>query len=821
GRDVLPEGFELHWYKVQSVLGRGAFGVTYLAHDQNLDQLVAIKEYFPNEFASRVTGYTVHPITGEQSSLYDWGLDRFLKEARILAKFKHPNIVRVFSVFEQNNTAYMVMEYERGQELSVLFKSHKRLSEDQLLSIYLPIAAGLQLVHDAGFIHRDIKPSNIYIRHNDSSPVLIDFGAARNVSGSETRSLTSLVTQGYAPFEQFNTGDEKQGPWTDIYALGASLFYGVTGKLPIDSMARGSSLLSNGIDPYQPANKLAAGRYSARLLNAIDAALMFQPRDRPQDIAAWVALLSSGTNPTNAAQSKSMSTFDDDATVIVPRQATGRGSANNISRRRDQRDITQLPTENKIHSNLRQPRKRHTVLWLSVSVITVTVSLVIGTMMFARNKPSTPPQQGIAQVTPPVTLDVKPLLIQAGEAQAQGDLFTPAKKSAIFYYQAVLRLDSDNPTALRAIKKIVNLYSDGISSDISENYIEEAQRKIDILNNAKVDAILVAKLQKEIDVLVTRDKDIGDWLQQAKKYLAKGKRVAPEGNNALFLYRRVLSVASDNQEAQKGIDEISRYYIARAKKNLNRGKLDKVIIDLKLVASIDPQSTSLIDLQRQVKRKKNAQKRVSQQLLQAQRALQAGNLIQPSRKNAYYYYNQVYIKNQNNAKARSGMTKVLSLLQAGFDKNIAAQSYDQAESLLMAIELSLPGSPLANGLRRQFSKNSEIQQQDIAVINELIGNFKLHFEARDTQALREVTVFNPDVEKFLGNFFGNYPSFRLDVTNLEFIGKKRLGIASLKITNLINKQGSKIEPGDWSRFKIVAQRNNEGQWKIFWGENAL
>jgi len=147
------------------------------------------------------------------------------------------------------------------------------------------------MVHDAGFIHRDIKPSNIYIRE-DGSPVLIDFGSARQVSGAPTRALTSLVTYGYAPFEQYNESEEKQGPWTDIYALGASLFFGLRHELPIESLTRGSSMLSTGIDSYKPLSVTLAGQYSASFLLAVDHALLFHANERPQDVLVWADMLS-------------------------------------------------------------------------------------------------------------------------------------------------------------------------------------------------------------------------------------------------------------------------------------------------------------------------------------------------------------------------------------------------------------------------------------------------------------------------------------------------------------------------------------------------
>ena len=192
-RDTLPEGYLLHWYELKSVIGRGGYGITYLAHDNNLDQPVAIKEYLPVDFATRQKDDTVHPMSGETVELFDWGLNRFIAEARTLAKFKHANVVSVYSVFEENNTAYMIMEYAQGTDLSVIYKQAKKRTEQQYLDTFIPISEGLSLVHDAGFIHRDIKPANIYIR-TDNTPVLLDFGSARQSMGEKTSAMTSLVT---------------------------------------------------------------------------------------------------------------------------------------------------------------------------------------------------------------------------------------------------------------------------------------------------------------------------------------------------------------------------------------------------------------------------------------------------------------------------------------------------------------------------------------------------------------------------------------------------------------------------------------------------
>jgi len=300
---ALPAGYALHWYVVQSVLGQGGFGITYLGEDRNLHQKVAIKEFLPAELATRRDNFTVQPLTANHTDTYGWGLGRFLEEARTLAHFRHRSVVRVLSVFEANNTAYMVMEFEEGRSLEDALKFRALDGEAELRRITLALLDGLELVHAAGFIHRDIKPLNIYLRV-DGSPVLLDFGSARQALGVQTRTLTALVSPGYAPFEQYDNsreGDSKQGPWTDIYAMGATLYRAVTGRGPPDAMARVTGVMS-GKDVLVPAVETGAGRFSHEFLVAIDNALAFLPQDRPQSVSHWREMLAGdGTSTADAA----------------------------------------------------------------------------------------------------------------------------------------------------------------------------------------------------------------------------------------------------------------------------------------------------------------------------------------------------------------------------------------------------------------------------------------------------------------------------------------------------------------------------------------
>lgn len=285
-RNSLQPGYMLHWYKIEEILGQGGFGITYLAKDSNLDSDVAIKEYLPIELAVRTGDYSVHAISENHDDKYKWGLDRFITEARTLHKFGHPNIVRVLTVFEANNTGYMVMPYEHGESLQQKLKGKGTLEEAELLRILIPILGGLDVIHRAGFIHRDIKPDNIYIR-KDGSPVLLDFGSARQALGIETKTLTSLISPGYAPYEQYYSKSDEQGVWTDIYGLGATLYRAVTGISPMDAVDRSKGILQVNRDNFVLVSEIAKDRYSQRFLKAIDHALKFKPEDRPQSISQW------------------------------------------------------------------------------------------------------------------------------------------------------------------------------------------------------------------------------------------------------------------------------------------------------------------------------------------------------------------------------------------------------------------------------------------------------------------------------------------------------------------------------------------------------
>ena len=294
--NALPPGTRFEEYRLDAVLGAGGFGITYRAYDANLDKFVAIKEYLPVEFATRTEASTVVPQSSTDAQDYHWGLNRFLDEARTLARFDHPHLNRVYRFFESNGTAYMVLEYIQGETLADRLTRERQLPEESLQRLLEEVLSGLAVMHEAGYVHRDIKPGNLMLREEDGSAVVLDFGAARQAVGQRSKAITSILTPGYAPIEQYDSKADDVGPWSDIYALGMVAYRCVSGigdgELP-DAVTRGRTQRKGGVD-LQPAIEAGKGRYNQKLLEAIDWAIEVDEEDRPQSVDAWRQALAGG-----------------------------------------------------------------------------------------------------------------------------------------------------------------------------------------------------------------------------------------------------------------------------------------------------------------------------------------------------------------------------------------------------------------------------------------------------------------------------------------------------------------------------------------------
>ncbi len=275
---ALPPGFQLDQYRIERQLSLGGFSIVYLARDAH-GMAVAIKEYLPNSLALRKEGETEPQVSEEHRLAFRYGMKCFFEEGRSLAKLMHPNVVRVLNFFRANGTVYMVMQFERGRTLHDYIRKHRGEVKEMLIrAVFARMLNGLREVHAHKLMHLDIKPSNIYLR-NDGTPVLLDFGAARQTLMSDQPVLKPMYTPGYAAPEQYEKGAQL-GPWTDIYSVGASLHACIVGSPPPRADERTQQ------DTLQPVAKTQAGRYSRQLLELTDWCLHLDPQQRPPSVYA-------------------------------------------------------------------------------------------------------------------------------------------------------------------------------------------------------------------------------------------------------------------------------------------------------------------------------------------------------------------------------------------------------------------------------------------------------------------------------------------------------------------------------------------------------
>jgi len=275
-KHALPEGTALHQYRIVKTLGGGGFSIVYLAYDPANERNVVIKEYLPSEQATRLEDATVSTVSAETSTTFRQGMKRFIDEAAALAKIDHPNIVRVVDFFRENNTVYLVMQYEKGSDLRWYIKRYKaRLSERFIRTVFPQLLEGLNELHKINLLHLDIKPANILLRPG-GKPLLLDFGAAQQPYANNKVSGAHTLTMGFAPIEQHRRGHI--GPWTDLYAFGATMYACMAGRAPPPSLGRAEK------DTYKPATKQFARRYSRQLLEAVDWCLHMNQLERPQKV---------------------------------------------------------------------------------------------------------------------------------------------------------------------------------------------------------------------------------------------------------------------------------------------------------------------------------------------------------------------------------------------------------------------------------------------------------------------------------------------------------------------------------------------------------
>lgn len=705
-RIALPAGFALHWYQIESVLGQGGFGITYLALDTNLNNHVAIKEFLPTDLATRTQDSSVMPISDDQSDTYSWGVNRFIIEAQTLAKFRHPNIVQVLAVFEANNTAYMVMEYVKGSTLEDALKSKTIQGEEELKRILFAILEGLERIHNGGYIHRDIKPDNIYLRE-DETPVLLDFGSARQAIGAQTRTLTALVSPGYAPLEQYDNstdGERKQGPWTDIYALGATLFRAIVGKGPPDAMQRVNAMVG-GTDPYTSMTELGKGKFSESFLRAIDYALAFHPEERPQSIAEWRFALEGNLSPeaktavfatpgTKASAFQRIAPARTETSAVATRQKTERGA----TEAETGREFGAQP-QGPIDESAPFPRRGNE--WGPIAAV-VVIAIVVGAMFWfgTASEDNQPESANSVAATSP------------GEETG-----SPAMEEPLDPEKEARRRAEEARRQAAALEKQL-----------------EAQQQL-----AKAEAKRVAELEAERE----RKERITALLDGARSDLAEGRLTRPKENNAFYRLSKVIALDSENAAAKEALKGVVEGLVARSGEAIGKqdfsdaaahlAEADAVLPGSQIVAearvALEQAKVAYEQEQRQVAEAKvreaeqtahlEAERRETEAiekaaaepvkaeeietlLVLARTDLDSFRLTWPPGSNALERYRRVLELDPANSKAEAGIQEVGAKYLELTDRAVAQENFDKAKGYLDKAAQVLPKSDAVKQARDAY-----------------------------------------------------------------------------------------------------------------------
>ena len=485
--NALPPGTRFEEYRLDVVLGAGGFGITYRAYDANLDKFVAIKEYLPGEFATRTEASTVVPNSTADAQDYHWGLTRFLDEARTLARFDHPHLNKVHRFFESNGTAYMVLEYIQGETLADRLSREPHLEEDALQRLLDEVLSGLAVMHEAGYVHRDIKPGNLMLREEDGSAVVLDFGAARQAVGQRSKPITSILTPGYAPIEQYDSKADDVGPWSDIYALGMVAYRCISGlgdnELP-DAVTRGRVQRKGGVD-LTSAVEAGKGRYSPKLLEAIDWAMAVDEEARPQSVAAWRQALAGGGRRKSSPKSVRKATTRQTRGTITERTGTSwSGVALTLvivallgaGAWWGWQEYPELFGQGPVDT---QPVAQQEALAdiTSETPRETAIGDASETLAGAEDTPDRPAIEQPASKEPALSPedDEVTQLLAAAEADLKARRLTsPVGNNAWERYQEVLKLDSSNLDAVRGMERVIESYMEFFGAAVEQEAFDKA-----------------------------------------------------------------------------------------------------------------------------------------------------------------------------------------------------------------------------------------------------------------------------------------------------------------------------------------------------------
>ena len=527
---ALPTGYTLGRYRFVSILGQGSFGTTYQAYDTQLDCDVAIKEFFPSHLAARQGGTQVIPRSTKVADDFVWGRGKFLEEGKTLASLRQaPAIVRILDFLEANGTAYIIMEMLKGETLEAYLKRSGRLSYDAITRILNPLLDGLEQVHVSGFLHRDIKPANILI-DRDGNPTLIDFGASRLAMVGRTQALTAVFTPGYAASEQFTSA--RQGPWTDIYSVSATLYQAITGSAPPSAIER---MLD---DDYVPLTKHAPAGFPPNVLIGLDAGLAVRASDRPQNVAGWRLILSIHGTATSTA------------TVVMPKVALASAS--------------RLPSDSSNISKASRSVPKSKSLWLGAVAVAFLATIGVGYFVFGpSSKVGSPeaatalsPDEAVRRAREALVLAEKAATRASEEAKQRGEEEQQRRAAAEVAAQRAADEAKKRVVEEQQRRAEAEAAATKAAEEVKQKVIQEQRQKSDAQALAKQqddDARRKAEedLRRRDEAEAVEKRLIGDELRRTKEALAAAETSRRQAEQEASRLRVEAETAAKRQAEEK------------------------------------------------------------------------------------------------------------------------------------------------------------------------------------------------------------------------------------------------------------------------------
>ncbi|MEM7250353.1 MAG: protein kinase [Pseudomonadota bacterium] len=672
---ALASGTQLLWYRIERVLAQGGFGVTYLARDLNLDIKVAIKEYLPNDLAVRV-GDSVQAKADAYYDDYIAGRKRFVVEGQALAEFDHPHIVKVHTAFEANDTAYIVMRYESGRDLNRLLEAGQKFSEAEIKELLMPVLDGLEAVHAKKWIHRDIKPGNIIVREGTRHAVLTDFGAARMDYRGASRAVTTLISVGYSPLEQFATQRRHQGPWSDIYAMGATAYHMVVGEKPLSAEERGLELLTDGRDQVAERLDEFVGAYSASFINALKWALRLEHNERPASARAWRRALR-GHESTESTTSPALAPH--------PLRTAKRWWLR-------ARRYAQV---------LSHDRRAPWAVGVVGAMATVSVLAALHTQATERR--------------------MGELLSEADHLAEQKVFHSETGNDAVTRYRAVLALEPTNEAARIGLRAI------------GARYLAEAKRA-GARGDATAAGLMIARARDaapdhpEIDSTaeyLALSAEEGPAIRQAQELITLGDEAlaTAEPAKALAAYRRALSEEAPELRlrAQDGILAVHAHYVRTITSHLDQGSLESarsLFSDATQAFPEDPQilplGTVIEDRLAREEALLAQERQVESLVLSAEVLFADGKLIDHPGDNALELYYEALAHAPDNEGLRARINQIIDVTRNQLAEMIESKAYADAQALYDKAIAILPNDPVIGRLGGQLERLS--REDRVAVL---------------------------------------------------------------------------------------------------------